>query len=92
MILSQDTLTVALVALALDAMIGWPDGLYRRISHPVVWLGWLIAALDRRWNRDAHRIARGVLAALVVIGATLIPAALLTWALAPLFKITSYSV
>jgi adenosylcobinamide-phosphate synthase len=84
MILSQDTLTVALVALALDAMIGWPDGLYRRISHPVVWLGWLIAALDRRWNRDAHRIARGVLAALVVIGATLIPAALLTWALAPL--------
>ena len=84
MILSQDTLTVALVALALDAMIGWPDGLYRRISHPVVWLGWLIAALDRRWNRDAHRIARGVLAALVVIGAALIPAILLTWALAPL--------
>lgn len=52
MILSHDTLTVALVALALDALIGWPDALYRRVSHPVVWLGALIAALDRRWNQD----------------------------------------
>ena len=84
MILSQDTLTVALVALALDAVIGWPDRLYRRISHPVVWLGGLITALDRRWNRGAQRITRGALAASVVIGAALIPAMVLTWALAPL--------
>ena len=84
MILSQTTLTVALVALALDAAIGWPDGLYRRISHPVVWSGRLISVLDRHWNRGDHRLSRGVLAALVVIGATVIPAILLTRALAPL--------
>ena len=26
---------VALVALALDAAIGWPDRLYARVGHPV---------------------------------------------------------
>ncbi|RCW86643.1 adenosylcobinamide-phosphate synthase CbiB [Paracoccus lutimaris] len=84
MILSQGTLTVALVALALDALIGWPDGLYRRISHPVVWLGRLIAALDRRWNQGGHRVLRGALAALVTIAAAGVPAILLTQALMPL--------
>jgi adenosylcobinamide-phosphate synthase len=84
MILSEQTLTVALVALALDALIGWPDWLYRRISHPVVWLGRLIAALDGRWNRDGQRILRGALAALTTIAAAVIPALLLTRLLMPL--------
>ena len=84
MILSHDTLTVALVALALDALIGWPDALYRRVSHPVVWLGALIAALDRRWNRGGHRVLRGMLAALVTIAAAGVPAILLTRLLMPL--------
>ena len=37
---------IALTALALDVAIGWPDALFRRIGHPVSWLGRLIAALD----------------------------------------------
>ena len=32
-----------LVALALDLAVGWPDALYRRIGHPVSWLGRAIA-------------------------------------------------
>ena len=84
MIPLHDTLTVALVALVLDALIGWPEAVYRRISHPVVWLGGLIAALDRRWNRGTGRILRGTLAALLVIVAAAMPAILLTGALAPL--------
>lgn len=61
-----------LVALAVDAALGWPDRLYRRIGHPVTWAGRLITLLDRRLNRDGdsplQRRALGVLAALVVIG------------------------
>jgi len=79
--MTSDTLTIALTALLVDAMIGWPDALYRRISHPVVWIGRLISALDRRWNGGGHRIARGALAVAVTLGAAVVPALLLTWAL-----------
>lgn len=61
-----------LIALAIDAVLGWPDRLFRRIGHPVTWAGWLIAGLDRRLNRPGHspllRRALGVMAALLVIG------------------------
>jgi len=61
-----------LVAMLVDAVTGWPDAVYRRIGHPVTWIGAQIRALDRRWNRaaqgDLARRAAGVLAALVVIG------------------------
>jgi len=59
------------VAVALDALLGWPSGLFARIGHPVSWLGALIGALDRRCNRTAdapwQRSVAGVAAALVVI-------------------------
>lgn len=82
--MTQETLTIALVALLADAFLGWPDALYRRIGHPVTWLGRLIAALDRRWNRGGHRILRGALAVLVTVAAAAGPAILLTRALMPL--------
>ncbi|MDT1061640.1 adenosylcobinamide-phosphate synthase CbiB [Paracoccus sp. CPCC 101403] len=77
MILSPETLTVALVALLIDAAIGWPDALYRRISHPVVWIGALIAWLDRRLNRGGHKIMRGALAVAVTLGVAIAPTMLL---------------
>ncbi len=59
------------VAMGVDAVLGWPDGLFARIGHPVTWLGRLLGALDARWNRteDAawKRRAAGVAAALIVI-------------------------
>jgi len=67
------------VAMAMDALVGWPDRLFARIGHPVTWLGKAIAALDARWNRDAEpastRRAAGVAAALLVI----IAAAAIGW-------------
>ncbi|RWR11615.1 cobalamin biosynthesis protein CobD [Sinirhodobacter populi] len=54
-----------LVAMAIDLAIGWPAPLFRRIGHPVTWIGGLIAGLDRRLPR--RRLA-GVLAAALVIG------------------------
>lgn len=57
-----------LVALALDLLIGWPGWLYARIGHPVTWLGALISALERRWNRGGARRALGVALVVVVVG------------------------
>ncbi|MFK4497660.1 adenosylcobinamide-phosphate synthase [Bradyrhizobium japonicum] len=59
------------VAMAVDALLGWPSWLFARIGHPVTWLGRLIGAIDAAWNRDsdppAFRRAAGVAGALVVI-------------------------
>ena len=69
-----DGLLVAAIALVLDAALGWPDVLFRRIGHPVTWLGRLIAALDGRWNQGNARVARGAAASLLVIAAATLPA------------------
>lgn len=59
-------------ALAVEACIGYPQALYARISHPVVWIGKLIEALERRWNDPARsdivRRMLGIVATLVVAG------------------------
>ena len=59
------------VAMAVDALLGWPSQLFARIGHPVTWLGRLIAAIDTGWNREsdppALRRAAGVAGALLVI-------------------------
>lgn len=60
-----------LLALLLDGIIGWPGWLYRRVGHPVGWLGLLISAGDRRWNKErsafaARRLAGALLALRIV--------------------------
>ena len=52
---------IMLLALAIDAVLGWPRALHARIGHPVTWIGALIAALDRRFNRetDSEATRRG---------------------------------
>ncbi|MCJ2187152.1 adenosylcobinamide-phosphate synthase CbiB [Novosphingobium beihaiensis] len=48
---------VALGALALDAALGWPEPLYRRIGHPVGGFARIIGMCETRWNQP-HRSAR----------------------------------
>lgn len=59
------------VAMAVDALLGWPSWLFARIGHPVTWVGWLIGAIDATWNRASDRPlwrrAAGVAGAVVVI-------------------------
>jgi adenosylcobinamide-phosphate synthase len=59
------------VAMTVDALVGWPAGVFARIGHPVSWLGRLIAWFDATWNRTSEpqgqRRAAGVVAALAVI-------------------------
>ncbi len=72
-------------ALLIEAALGYPDRLLRSIGHPVIWLGRLIAALDRRLNRPAWRPARrraaGLAALLVLLASSLAPAWLVEAAL-----------
>jgi adenosylcobinamide-phosphate synthase len=59
------------VAMAVDALVGWPAWLFARIGHPVTWLGALINVLDARCNRNcdapALRRAAGIATALLVV-------------------------
>jgi adenosylcobinamide-phosphate synthase len=64
------------LALAIDAVLGWPDRLYARIGHPVTWIGRLISDTEARWNRGgpAKRRTMGALCVLVVTAAAALPA------------------
>ncbi len=69
------------LAMAVDAVLGWPAWLFARIGHPVTWIGRLIGALDRRLNREGdapatRRLAGGV-TLILVGGAAAGPAALI---------------
>jgi len=79
------SLTLAALALIIEAIIGYPDALFRAIRHPVVWQGALISWLDTRLNHpDQPRRRAGVLALLVLAGVPV----LLAWGLHHLLATT----
>ncbi|HVY20095.1 MAG TPA: adenosylcobinamide-phosphate synthase CbiB [Bauldia sp.] len=53
-------------ALLLDAVVGDPDGIWRRVPHPVALLGALVAFFDHTLNRGPARRALGILSILVI--------------------------
>ena len=56
----MDTLGLALAALAIEALIGYPGWLYAVVGHPVSWIGRIIGSAERRLNVDgADRRGRG---------------------------------
>jgi adenosylcobinamide-phosphate synthase len=72
-------LALVTAALLVEAVIGYPNFLYRWFRHPVVWMGALIDWLDSRLNSpgtpEAKRRLNGALALLVLLLATLLPVA-----------------
>jgi adenosylcobinamide-phosphate synthase len=85
MSLSQ-SLPLALAALGLEALIGYPAPLYRVIGHPVTWMGAWLARLEARLNWPgasfAARRAFGALALLLYLA----PVALVAVAATRLLK------
>lgn len=75
---------VALIALILERIVGYPDALVARIGHPVIWMGRLISLLDARLNNRTR--GRGVVALLILLGTTL----LLTIPVAALLRTIPY--
>ena len=63
---------LALAALLLEAVVGYPAFVYRAIGHPVTWMGALLAGLERRLNRPnapGNRL-RGIVTLAILLAAT----------------------
>lgn len=62
---------LALLAFLVEAILGYPQVIFRRIGHPVSWIGKLIAFLDNRWNTtertDVARLIMGFTLVLILI-------------------------
>ncbi|MFN4058254.1 MAG: adenosylcobinamide-phosphate synthase CbiB [Roseinatronobacter sp.] len=73
-------LALTLAAMVLERASGYPEALYRRIGHPVTWMGALLTHLEARWNKGlpSPRRRAGVLTLLTLLAAT----ALVTFPLA----------
>jgi adenosylcobinamide-phosphate synthase len=61
------SIAITLLALLIEATVGYPDRLLRAIGHPVMWLGWMIDALDRALNRDIDSAARRSMAGFIAL-------------------------
>lgn len=70
----SETLPLLLAALVIEAALGYPQGLYAWMGHPVTWIGALIARLDRVLNRETdsftRRKAAGILALVALLAVT----------------------
>lgn len=64
-------LSLALLALVVEAIVGYPAPLLRAIGHPVIWIGSLISRTEKAWNLASlsfeRRRLNGVLALSVVL-------------------------
>ncbi|UXS97450.1 adenosylcobinamide-phosphate synthase CbiB [Agrobacterium tumefaciens] len=69
---------LAFLSLLIERLTGYPDWLFKRIGHPVTWIGSLIALLDKKWNRESasfsQRKAAGVVALSVFLALTVLVA------------------
>lgn len=69
----------------IERLFGYPDPLIKAIGHPVMWMGALISALEKRLNKPAmtpaRRKANGVLTLVVLLVTSLVPAIAISLAL-----------
>ncbi|MDC9823170.1 adenosylcobinamide-phosphate synthase CbiB [Devosia sp. ZB163] len=70
---------VAPIALVFERLVGYPDWLVRRIGHPVMWMGALIAQLDKGLNGGAGRRGKGVAALVLLLGVTGVVSVAVAW-------------
>jgi adenosylcobinamide-phosphate synthase len=76
LLLSQINLTVVLVALVVERIVGYPARLAQAIRHPVAWMGavidWLDQVLNRPHGPGSSRRLGGVAALAALIGLVLV--------------------
>lgn len=71
---------IMLLALVIDAGLGWPPAIHVRVGHPVMWIGALISVLDRGLNRESTSETTRRLVGTVVAIAVISLVAAVGWA------------
>jgi len=76
------SLSLALVAGAVEAGVGYPDAVYRAIGHPVTWMGRLISWADERWNSEqdspAQQRSQGIVLVVALLAISLFAGVLIS--------------
>lgn len=80
MSLSSNLITVV-CALLIEAALGYPQGLFRRLTHPVVWMGVLLTPLETQLNQESMPEDRRRLNGMLGLGVLLLVTILLALAL-----------
>lgn len=70
-IFAASSLAIAAVAMLIDRLLGYPNGLQDRVGHPVEWIGSMIAAQDAALNKGESRRMKGVIALTVIVALVL---------------------
>ncbi len=78
-----DIFTVLLAALAIDAWLGDPAPLYRRVPHPVVVIGAMVVWFERRFNdrlqTDRYRFWAGLATTVAAVAVVALVAWAVSW-------------
>lgn len=80
------TLLVALLAMSLELLIGWPRFLQAIIGHPVQWMGAMIARFDRMLNRPARSPGARFIGGLLSLGGLILLWGGLSWVIATVLR------
>lgn len=70
------------LALIIERFIGYPDKIYRQIGHPIEWIGWWIAWLERNLNDRNAPSLQARLRGIVALALILAPILAITYPLA----------
>ncbi|MDH7808933.1 MULTISPECIES: adenosylcobinamide-phosphate synthase CbiB [unclassified Rhizobium] len=70
---------LAFLSLLIERLTGYPDWLFKRIGHPVTWIGSLIALLDKKWNRESASFSQRKVAGVVALSVFLALTVLVAW-------------
>jgi len=84
-------MNLILIAFIAEALAGYPQSIYRKIKHPVVWMGAVISCLEKNCNRGdknfTWRKGIGALSILLLLAITLLVSLLITAYTHPLVQI-----
>jgi len=75
---------IVLAAAVVEAAVGYPDALHRRVPHPVVWIGGLISALEAGLNLPGFGVMARRLLGVVTLLTIIAISALAGWMVAAL--------